>query len=715
MKRSKRAAVIALAAVMGCSCAAFAGCDLVTKDLNKDYRQIIAEVDLTRSPDFEGDGVFASVKGVVENKPILKRDMISTYIANGANVQSQYGWSYLDTFNAIADSLVNRQVFVQYCKAYLAKNYGYTVDGYQNAIAGEFSSDAARRAAGLAYFLDEDEKAAADYTFRKTVNDAIDTLEEGFIKIEEDEHDHTADADVRTLPTGAETENDEYFDPDYRIYTGKETALGSYEKVEGSRPATRIKAYKKFLSNLRANDLLDKNENTSDFESMNYCALERESAYETAIINKVLDKFREEEEKKLTAEWAEGLFNETVAAQRAGYTKDKTSFESALDGMSNTSFVLAAPRSTVGGVEKYDAYGFVINILLPFSATQTQTLNEASNDYNDPQGGKFAARAALLRGVTATDQRGTWFTGHTDYSYTAGADAYTGGNADRTYLFFENSVTKSSGENARYEKLANYYGQYTYNGKVVKTETDGDTEYTITPNKITIDGFLSEMKGYLQAAGVQAEVTQEVPADYYTQTQYYFTEGEKKGEVDYSKFIYEAGKIAAFDPANGGTAFDANRMFVAGTNENKAFSVINELSFAYNTDTAGLNSYLGYDVSPYKTSYMAEFEYAAQWAVAQGAGTYAVVPTDYGWHIIYCTFSFADVAADQASPFTFDYDKRGEEDTFSYYYFEQLKATAVDTAATNRRTDAVNQYIEACSDVYSDRFSDLTGLDSSNS
>ena len=307
-------------------------------------------------------------------------------------------------------------------------------------------------------------------------------------------------------------------------------------------------------------------------------------------------------------------------------------------------------------------------------------------------------RASLLESVRATDQRRTWFTGHNDYSFVAeeADNAYTGGNAEREYLFFENNMKKSSGENAQYEPIPNYYGKYTYNGSVDKTEGEhGKTEFTITPEKITIDGFLSEMEGYLSANGYTLEKTVSASESYYDKalSEYY----KEDGTVDYSSFVYYEAKV------NELSDFNANNVFVAGSDENNVMSMMNELSFAYNTDTAGLNSYLGYAISPNSTDYMKEFEYAAQEAVRGGAGTIVVVPTDYGWHIIYCTFTFAG-----NTPYTFDWNEIEEEGTFSNLYYEALKSSNLTTYATDRQTGIINSYDnDTCVTVYEKRYQDL--------
>ena len=86
-----------------------------------------------------------------------------------------------------------------------------------------------------------------------------------------------------------------------------------------------------------------------------------------------------------------------------------------------------------------------------------------------------------------------------------------------------------------------------------------------------------------------------------------------------------------------------------------------------------------------------------------GAGTIVVAPTDYGWHIIYCTFTFAG-----NTPYTFDWNAIEEEGTFSNLYYEALKSSNLTTYATSRQTEIINSFDnDTCVTVHEDRYQDL--------
>ena len=140
------------------------------------------------------------------------------------------------------------------------------------------------------------------------------------------------------------------------------------------------------------------------------------------------------------------------------------------------------------------------------------------------------------------------------------------------------------------------------------------------------------------------------------------------------------------------------------------YSAVNELSFAYNTDTAGLNTYLGYAVTIGKTSYVSEFEYAAQMVCKEGAGSYAVVATDYGWHIIYCTFAYME---GDLTPFVYDAAQEDEEGTFSNLFYEAFRSQIVEQYSTRAQREAISTYDDGIT-LYKDRYADLSGLDTAD-
>ena len=712
MKSKKKIAAVAVSLATVMALGSLAGCNAIkTTDTTKNLAQTVAEVNITDSVYFDEE--FGNTwKDVVSTASISKRQVIASYISNYSYL-SQYGMSQTESFKIICNSLVNRAVFIQYAQLYFLKNGCANEDGtttyydkneylaaIENAEAkakedskkSQTMVELEKDIAAMGYFLTEEEIDKVIFGLRTSFNTAIDNKEKDIIKEEEDNTEY--ETNVRTTPNGIDAEKDDFCDTDYRIYTatGKQAEIcGTYEALDNSSPTTRMKAYNRYLADLRTNDLLSAGEDTSDIEKLQYYSYELKTAYETALINKINDCYLALATKSIDEAYVDRVYKSKLKEQLDSYSKSATAIESDMDKVSDTNFLLTSPSTTDVN------YGFVINILLPFSSKQSDKLSKADQDYGDERGNKFVTRADLLKNILATDQRGSWFTGETNYSFDASKaeNAYTGGNANRNWLFFENSII---GDTTRYDAVPNYYGMYTYNG-----EYDEESR-VYTPNKIDIDGFVAEMEGYLKFVLGENALTdiEDRSGIYFGQKSYYKDDQEiDLPDIDYAKFVYRSGKID-WENLENGEAFNANRMFVAGSNENKAFSVINELSFAYNTDTAGLNSYLGYAVTANKTNFVSEFEYAAQEAVKAGAGSYYIVPSDYGWHIIYCTFSFAD--AENGRPYHFVWEERDKEGTFSYLFYESLKANAFDTYSSNRRTKITNAYSD-CGKVYTDRLS----------
>ncbi len=715
MRKTTKVAAVALAAALGT--AMFAGCDLISTNLERDYEQVIAEVNISQSEDFAEGGKYAAYKDAVSTTEITKLEMVAYFVSTGYSIMQQQGLTYYDTFALISDTLVNRAIYVQHSMVYLLANGNadggtYTMEKLNAAIdAAETEEDKAL--AAVAYFLDEDEIKLAQYRTRVMFNNTIDTQEESIIDAQSDT---SSSETARTTPTGVDTESDTYYDESYKVYTGSNAAAncGSYVTVEGSTPTTRQRAYSAFLANLRSNNLVSAGDDVTDIESLSYYKLELRSAYEDQLISKLADKYEQEALADFTEDQVKTEYDTALSRQTTAFA-DESTFETALDGMADDSFVLTAPEA---------GYGFVVNILIPFTTTQTNDLTNYHNDYDSAtetwRSNKFAYRAELLQSLRGTDQRGTWITGATDYSFdaskTEGAYKGTGDNQDaRNLLFFEDGIS----DNSRYERIPNYFGMYTYNG------TYNEDKNVATPARIDIDRFIAEMEDYLNSKAAQDAVTKDgdttysasgsyvngedgtlTPIDAANKDEYYSRPASDyynaDNTVDYSKFIYYAGSVN-FD---GG--FNANEMFLAGSAENVVYSAINELSFAYNTDTAGLNTYLGYSVITGNTDYVDEFEYAAQYVCRLGAGNYVVVATDYGWHIIYCTFSFTE---GNLTPFSYDDAQKDVEGTFSNLFYEALRTDIVDQYTNVQRTKAINAYT-SCATVYEDRYADLSGLDS---
>ncbi len=667
-------------------------CGFFPTNNEKDLKQTVADVNISAS--LAGDDKYSahadSVKKLIEsgdlNSKISKSDLVAAFLSTGYTYVESYGYSYEDTFNMLMDSLVSRTIVTQYAVAYyLGENEALSMDGLEAFVNGkmeaEKEADSDRKAVlrqvyTLEYFITENGADYEDYNYavyqlKSSINASLDSWEQTYIKAEDEEHNH---AEARTTPTNVGTEKEDYYPTkedgslDYDVYTGRNAldSCGEYEKVENSTTATRQRAYNAFLANLQESNLISEDDNTAKFTDLDYYYVELTNSLEQALISKYGDDLQEEAVQDLKENYIEGKYEEIKNDQAYAYEKDASAFETALGSVSDDSFVLHGK----------EGFGFVYNILIPFSAAQEQAYSAAKSK-GLTENELFTARKDILSGVLAKDLRTTWFDAHDHASkaYEATeADNYYDNKADKgekVYLFFEDNMNKTS----QYETLRQYAGKYPYNGKAELV----DEKYEFTPNKMNIDAFMTEMESYINAI-VGSEVASGKKIEKYETTTDYYKSGKK--DVDYSNFMYYEGKVALSDTS-------AANFFNPESDQYKALSAVNELMFAYSTDTGCLNTYMGYVVSPHTTSFVPEFEYAAQYAVSQGVGSYVVCATDYGWHIVYTTFVYE---ADGDVYGGYKAEEKDTEGTFSNLFYESLKATLANTHINEVQNDILTRY-----------------------
>ncbi len=672
-----------------------AACGFITTDAEADMKQTVANVNITKYlKDDAQYGKFASAvsdiltEGNVTTK-IPKRDLISYFLSVGYTYVNSYGYSYKDTFEMLMKMLVNRKIIVQYAMAhYLQK--GLTAEDCLAYIESEQSQAATDREKALLkahpevsvmkYFLTEGNTDMtaynkAVYAHKKAINNSIDSIETQIIKAKEETHDH---GEVRTTPNKVGAEKEDYVPTVYEVYTGRNSVdnCGEYEAPDNSSTTTRKAAYNNFLANLQANGLIKKGEDVSDFTKIDYYYVELAAQLEQALITKYTDDLNELSYKNLNDEYMQGKYTEMLEKQKETYGSDYSAFETAAGALSDTAFALYSPQEN---------FGMVYNILIPFSATQNNQYTAAKN--KGLEGADlYAYRATLLNGVEYKDLRESWFNEHEDENY-----AYKNGEE---WYFFEDNFQKTE----RYEALVQYAGNYPFRGTVTEETMEAKSGYLGN-----IDKFIEEFEDYVAAeSGVTVSEVTDHEWSYVSDGKYTM---DGKDFADYSEFIYYEGKADV-----GEVTLDNYFAPMIGENENKAYkavAAVNELMFAYSTDPGCLNTYLGYSVSPNQTSYVPEFEYAAQYAVKKGAGSYVVCATDYGWHLMYVSYVFpkGNVYAG------YNHDLREEEGTFSKKFYEYWKSKVSDDT-TRKQNDIVLEYNNnKCVKLYKDAYQDLLEID----
>lgn len=738
--KKKRLAIALVASCIALS-ATLGGCSLVSKNSAADMAQVVATVDIRNSDAFEESGL-KNCKDAISPSSIEKRDLVSYFL----NVGSQYindnsNYTYEQVFNMLLDSLIDNAVLVQYSTLYLL-NAKTETDGAALQTYSAFKTDREK----YEYLLDDDKINIAKYKLYSSLNGVLDSYEETII----DEEKEYAGTDKRTTPTNLDTEQDDYYPKDkegklyYYVYTGNDGYLLSDSKgyqddaIKGTTRSTRIKAYNKYIDNLRSNDLIseDDGDKLNDILSLGFMDDEYVSQLEACVIQTYYDEYEKELEAKLKLTDSEGnygyiqhVYDDLLNDQINAYDTP-AAFESAMGSMSPTSFVLYNPATdeaeavhdVIDNTDKKAKFGFVYNILLPFNAKQSAKLAELTKikEANKDDNYYYTERNNLLKNITTEDQRSAWFNGETDYSFNAtAADSkykgdFFGKGKGREYLFFEGNLSDSE-KGGRYKPLQAYDGRYSYNGKVFENE---DGSYTLIGNELNIDGMLKEFSAYINyVLGNDKNYVKfdkgynpdSGNASYYNVDSAlgFYKDADKK-EVDYSKFLYASGKVDFGD-------FAKSSLMLPKSAQYEAMSAVNELQFAYTTDTGVLSQYVGYSVSAYSTSYIKEFEYAAKLAIARGEGSFTVCAGDYGWHLIYATYTF-DYGTD-GKVYTPDWEANMDvEGTFENLFYEWLKGQDLADISSSKRSKIISDFSKESGDYitvvkYQSRYQNLLDLD----
>ncbi|MDE7379840.1 MAG: hypothetical protein K2N14_02195 [Clostridia bacterium] len=710
-------AAVAVAVVMGASLST-TGC--VSTISERDVKQTVATVNISNDESFSEE--YGKYAAAISDEVFTKRDLIISYFNGYYVYNTQYGYSMADTVELIKDSLVQTAVMTQYATVELLK---YKAEEEKSLSLDTFNGLQTQKEKYEYLLGGEDSKGVktAKYNLYLMFNNALDSYE----KLKLEDKDEYKGSGTRATPAGIDTTDEDYIPENYYIYTGYEGYLldgeemskavenGDYEPLDNTNKNTRRAAYADFISMLKSNYYISEEDaKLTDILNISYA----QNEYVNQLQNQIVQAFNDVSEKKQVEkidtigedgiytyieDKYKGLEDGYLTAQEQQYSNptNTSAFETAMGNVSDTSFILYSPATTeysenIDGT--YGTFGYVYNILLPFSSTQETTLKtyqsyQSSGRIDD--NAYFRDRNQLLKAITTTDQREAWFNGDTQYAFNAAEynkdkeesdklSYYNGGNEDRKYLFFENNLTKSG----KYESLEKYAGMYSYNGKVTENKNGS---YKLVPNKLNIDDMLGEFKAYINFvmgtdsveynAGDKLDASATDFEAYYGETQ--FTKDNGK-EVDYSKLVYATGKVTFTDGAR-------ENMFVADSDRYKAMSAVNELQYAYTTDTGVLSQYIGYTVSAYDTNYIKEFEYAAQQALRMGAGAFKVCAGDYGWHLIYVTETFDFNGGEVYKP-VFNKERIEKEGTFENRFYNWYKDSSLTNEASLKRAEILKKF-----------------------
>ncbi len=457
-----------------------------------------------------------------------------------------------------------------------AENYFENLDGYAKT-EGKKAWDPER-------YLTAEEVTEAAYQVKKSVNEAIDN----YVPAKETEKKEDYSATARTAPTNASKYAHKLTVTEKSAYTIK-TGLDSNGKVTDNE---RKEAYYKLLKVMDGSGYIDKDFDwaNGDITTTEYYKNALKSQLESALVSKYDRYLTYDYYKTVGLDKIEAAYEEMYAAQVDKYAS-KSAYEEALGSASASKPVVYNP---------YEGYAYIYNLLLGADTALSGKISEIKTKYTSNEITKaeyFAQREEVLDKITASDLRDTWLTAGYDFDFESKKFLNDYAVAGENSLPYLGTVEWTNKENYTAEKLTDDKGTYfKYKDAKGKEDEDYVPAYKAVSNVYTLDSFLTMMDKYVYGAAQTGEVK-----------------------------IYDG--IAMKKVVN--TDVDV---------ENYA-DKINELIFAFSTDTGSLNSYKGYTING-KTdfgseTYVEEYAAAARYLMTLGKSSYVVVGTEYGWHIMF--------------------------------------------------------------------------------
>ncbi len=316
----------------------------------------------------------------------------------------------------------------------------------------------------------------------------------------------------------------------------------------------------------------------------------------------------------------------------------------------------------------YGGYGYVYNLLIGVDDIQEAKISALEGTDAEKQ----EARREILENTIIKDLRSTWILSGYDFDYST--KKFTG---DYTFL-----------EDAKYSLP--FEGEVTLLNP--DREEDEDAEYRIESVKeFGVKSFLEYVNEYVYLDSSEVKPLEKGDA----------------GWASWKYYVYQN----STKPEN----FDDK---------------INELLFAYSTDSGSLNKYKGYLVSPApglteNETYMQEFADAGRELLGLGGSSYVVAATDYGYHIMfYSEIVSAQTGYDNLTDYliaqgisnpkeTYNEMVNGwddYEDTDSYLYkLMNVYSSSYVSNALSEKTQAIVDtfYNSTCVTKYTNAYQDL--------
>ena len=594
-------------------------CNLITTDNDKDMNRVVATVNVTHE----------------EN--ITKRDMVMQYMNYGYIYVNYYGYTVEKTYDLILDNMLQTKIMVQYVVDEFEKGaskYGVSIDTTKTGIEKFLKVDEANEI---------NDVVEAEYNAYKAVNDLLDSYVHNH---EEETKQDTIIGEVRTTPTGAANEVVELTLEQKKAYVEK------YKNgFDINSDADRRSAYNKAVKLLEDYSLLG--DFGGDLRKSIYFKNTLKSNQESLIIKYYENYIRDSIISALTYDKdIKGLYAEKYDAQKQMSNKE---FVEALGSATATEPVLVSNNGT---------YGYVYNILLGASTTQTDDIAKIKTDNKNITNEKFAEeRAKILNGTKIKDLRSSWIQSGYDFDGEKFTGDYTLVKDPANSLAFKGTTVKVKDEVVK-------------DGVVTEK-----AKYSVTDiEEFELAEFINMVETYVGGTFADAKASYNNRVDY------------ANDNVYVAKTL--SGEVSEYD------------------------GKIEELLFAFSTDPGSLNKFGGYLIKPPvdgadTEEFVKTFGDAGRVLLENGKG-YVVVASDYGYHLMFYSEIFDtnydyesldkyldSLNIDKPNGQTWaeyfnnqikDWDEFAETDNYLYFLANSLVSQKITDKTESDRNDIINRY-----------------------
>ena len=368
-------------------CVSAAGCNLVTKNNQKDMEQVIATVNVNNE------------------EKIYKRDLVMAYLNYGYVYVQYYGYSQERTLNMILDSLIESHLIYQEAMNVFEEDADYAKNA---SVQTKYTSER---------YLTEDEILTAEYNACVAINNLLDSYSDEEAPAENKD---ALGETVRTVPTDASNAEKELTSEEKRAYIEKGFDVSSNEY--------RRKALASVVKMLQNNNLLG-DKYTDNLKDTDYYT----QIYNTYLQQEVISNYEEYVLK--------GIRGEILSYDKLkeAYSAKRTEQEN----WSNEDFVSALSSATAANPVLYSkngTYGYIYNLLLGVNSYQSAEIESLSAEKNLTETERAERLADILNGTTVKDLRSTWILSGYDFDGEKFTGDYTFAKNPENSLPFKGEV-----------------------------------------------------------------------------------------------------------------------------------------------------------------------------------------------------------------------------------------------------------------------------------